>query len=241
MVNTALLVGLSCRFWLFLGSWHGLRITAINAELSKNRLEDAANGRFWDEHLGSLGIELPHMIAMVQALGYDVQELQPQAVVIHHATSGRCNEGFTLDLTAGGVPITLRSYLGSFRVAGSTAGPNKAVVRSLDVYTAERDYYVQFDPVEGLERYTAQVTVLDRTTRKTEKVLLDDNHLAAHLKKLHTNTADEVLDALLNAGNSLAITELIFALKKAARYQAVPDNLTKVAVVGRPILEEVRL
>ncbi len=222
----------------------GLQVTGINAELSKNRLADVANGRFVDVHLGSLGIELPHMVAMLQGLGYNLAELEVRKIVIYQEGGTSHNEGFVADLSAGGTPITLKSFLGDFRVNGSSILSNLSTIRSLEVKTDLRGYHISFDPVEGLERYRARVTIFDHNTSSSEIEIINDDHLAANLKKIHDRTEDRTLDALLGVDNSLEISRFIFGLKRNARYHDIytlVENQGPIVLQARPLAEGVRL
>ncbi len=193
------------------------KIVSVRAELSKNRLEDATNGRFVDDHLGSLGIELPHMIAMVQRLGFNLNKLAIKDVSVYQGRDITHNEGFRLNLTANSVPLTLESYLGDFRMtAANRLAANDAVIRTLDVTTDSRTYKVEFDPVQGLERYQARVRIYDNAGKLLDTVILDDDHLTGHLKKLHHKKEDEKLDILFGMENALEITKYIFNLKEKA-------------------------
>jgi predicted dehydrogenase len=44
----------------------GESIQGLTVDLSKNRIMDNDNGRFFDYELGAIGIEMPHMIAIAQ-------------------------------------------------------------------------------------------------------------------------------------------------------------------------------
>lgn len=199
-------------------SW---KIQSLHGELSKNRLADVLGGRFIDPHLGALGIELPHMIALIQGLGIDIDNLAIKKVEVIRGGSDANNEGFRLELAHGVAPIVLESYLGDFRVTSS--GPvflDTEVIRCFNIVTNGFDYKIEFDPVEGIERYKSRVTVLDKAGNIHDRVVLDDNHLTSHLRKLHANRKD-VLDQYLSVENALDISSLIFKLKERATYREV--------------------
>lgn len=205
---------------------HDYHLKSINTELSKNRLPDVARGRFVDETLGSLGIELPHMIAMVQRLGLQLDDLAVDGVHIYRG-DGQHNEGFQLNLSNGDLPITISSYLGDFRVTRpGTVQPNTAVTRSLEVVTDGTHYLVDFDPIQGLERYKARLGIKSDRFGAAKTIILDDDHLAKHLRKIHRAERDNRLDQLLAARNALAISNFILDLKSTARYLSV-DSLAE--------------
>jgi hypothetical protein len=214
------------------------RIVKVRSELSKNRLEDVMNGRFVDEHLGSLGIELPHMIAMMQRLGISLGDLLIRDVSVYRAEDKTHNEGFRIELISQSVPVVMESYLGDFRVIDSgEITQNESIVRTLDVETNNRIYKVAFDPIMGLGRYKAKVCTYDVESNLINTTILDDDHLAKHLKKIHQNDNDQVLDAFFMVDNSLEITRYIFDLKANARYVSIRALPTRVENV--PMISEV--
>jgi len=197
---------------------NNLEVLSVSSELSKNRLDDVANGRFIDKQLGSLGIELPHMIAMVQWLGYNLDDLSIQDVTIYQRGDNPDNEGFSITLQSSSVPIKLESYLGDFRFQDNQLSPNK-MTRTLQVKTNKKDYLVMFDPVEGLDRYKSKIIATLHESNRSETLVLDDNHLSRHLEKIHNNSRDTKIDGLASPANSLRVSELMFELKNAANYQ----------------------
>lgn len=197
-------------------SQNNSKILSIDAELSKNRLDDVANGRFVDAQLGSLGIELTHMIAMVQWLGYGLEALDIRGVEIYQKGDNLHNEGFAVSLMSGGTTITLESYLGDFRLQEGQILPNK-MIRTLQVRTDKKNYLVMFDPVEGLERYKSKIIVETLGSDQQESIILDDDHLTRHLEKISINAHDKKVDQLTSPDNSLDISRLMFKFKENAR------------------------
>lgn len=195
-----------------------LEILSVSSELSKNRLDDVANGRFVDKQLGSLGIELPHMIAMVQWLGYNLDDLNIKDVTIYQKSDNPDNEGFSIDMQSSDVAIKLASYLGDFRIQDGRSLPNK-MIRTLQVKTNKKDYLVMFDPVEGLERYKSKIIISTHDSSRPETLILDDNHLSKHLEKIHKNARDSKIDRLASPANSLRVSEIMFEFKNAANYK----------------------
>jgi predicted dehydrogenase len=50
-------------------------IESLEVELSKNRLADNSQGRFFDRYLNAIGHEVPHMLAVLQMFGFDVEQV----------------------------------------------------------------------------------------------------------------------------------------------------------------------
>jgi len=197
------------------------QIVEVHAELSKNRMQDVADGRFVDESLGSLGIELPHMIAMVQGLGFSLDDLSVQDVSVFTGQQPH-NEGFRLQFQSAGTPIVLESYLGDFRMhTDDICLSNEKPVRTLTVATDVLKYKVYFDPVPDLDRYKAKICIYEADGVLLETATVNDDHLANHLSKIHLNNKAPHLDQLLEVENSLRITKYIMDLKPQATYKAI--------------------
>jgi hypothetical protein len=198
-----------------------LQIIEAHIELSKNRMQDVRNGRFVDENLGSLGIELPHMIAMAQELGFGLDELSIKSVSVF-SKNERHNEGFRIKLRSDGVPVVLESYLGDFRMLGDDVWrSNDMPIRTLTVTTNGRAYKVFFDPVPDIERYKAKICTYGPDGGALETTIIDDNHLRTHLNKIHLGAKAPYVDPLLEVDNSLEITKFILELKARASYKTV--------------------
>ncbi|MGH7158373.1 MAG: Gfo/Idh/MocA family oxidoreductase [Candidatus Saccharimonadales bacterium] len=200
------------------------KVLRVEAELSKNRLEDVSNGRFVDKHLGSLGIELPHMIAMIQRLGFSLNKVSIMDVSLYQNPGEPHNEGFRINLSAQGIPVTIESFLGDFRITGSEQiTSNDSVIRTLAVTTEDRIYEIEFDPVQGIDRYKAKLQIRDNRNELLDTFILDDDHLTKHLKNIHSNSRDEELDSFFAIDNSLIITKHILELKRRAKNIPIPQ------------------
>jgi predicted dehydrogenase len=221
IVNESYYLSAALRFVIDDISSNGRQITEVHAELSKNRMHDVANGRFVDENLGSLGIELPHMVAMAQGLGFRLEDLSVKDVSVFSRQQLH-NEGFRIKLQSARIPIVLESYLGDFRVhTDDTCLSNEKPTRTLTVATNYRKYKVHFDPVPGMDRYRAKICVYGSDGALLEAATVDDDHLANHLSKIHHNNKARHIDQLLEVENSLKITRYIIGLKSRATYKAV--------------------
>ncbi len=200
----------------------GSIILSIHAEFSKNRLQDIINGRFVDAHLGSFGIELPHMIAMLQKLGVSLDSLSIQSVLIHQDSNIPHNEGFNITCASGHTSIVLKSYLGNFKFNDlGEITRNDSVVRTLKVKTNDCDYIVEFDPVHALDRYKARVNIYDNLLDSLRVVILDDNHLTENLIKIHKYYENDAQNLFLAADNALEISQYICTLYKMAKYKNI--------------------
>ncbi|HVC36012.1 MAG TPA: hypothetical protein VNE40_01010 [Candidatus Dormibacteraeota bacterium] len=179
----------------------------INIELSKNRLSDNDNGRFFDYELGALGIETPHMVAILQYFNITLEslkELQPHRYI---DPTRNDNQGITVTGKVNDCTISLASYLGNFRLSNHDIRSNPAVTRSVMVRTAQREYHLAFDILDVNNTHHTKLIVTDLITAKTTQKLIKDNHLQRHLADILTNNVQEQYVGL---ENSLAICDVLF-------------------------------
>jgi len=205
---------------------HGEPILSVRMELSKNRLQDNQENRFFDHNLGSIGIELPHMVAALQSLGLSLEALQGQTprLLVH---DGRLdNQGLVLEYHDGPTAVSLATYLGNFRLDESgLPDSNQETIRTLQVSTAGHDYLITFDPAPGLPRYFSEVTEQRTDGSPARTVNLADDHLKAHLALFLNGAPAPDLHKLLSLQNALAISNLLCTLKENSVTNAV--TLTK--------------
>jgi predicted dehydrogenase len=189
-------------------------ITGIRVDLSKNRLTDVSKGRFVDAHLGPMGIETPHMLALVQALGFDFEDLSITKSVIFQDPRNVHNAGFRVDLAKNGVPVVIESYLGDFRVLDSgNMMPNEGIVRELEVTTDKATLRIEFDPVPGLARYISRVGTKE----------IEDNHMGKHLAEIHRGYPKE-LKRFTGVDNALATSQFLLRLRAEAEVVSLPST-----------------
>lgn len=205
--------------------------SALRMELSKNRLPDVIAGRFIDENLGSLGIELPHMLALSQSFGLELNKLVVDSVSVLKRCGEFQNEGFKIHACQDGLAVHMESYLGDFKIdSAGKAIPNDTIVRTLQVETDKCKYVIEFDPVPGLDRFAARIRIYDMGETLINETVVGDDHLTSHLLKLHESKAHKQLDQLLSIDNSLEIAKYLFDLKAKARYVNLDHSLRSRAV-----------
>jgi len=201
---------------------HGEPIRSVRMELSKNRLHDNQDNRFFDHNLGSIGIELPHMIAALQALGLSLEALRDQTprLLVH---GGRLdNQGLILEYNDGPAAVSLATYLGDFRLGeNGLLDHNRETIRSLQVSTAEHNYHITFDPTPGLPRYFSEVTEQRTDGSPPRTISLADNHLNAHLAMFLSRSLPPDMRELLSLQNALSISDLLCSLKENSVTHAV--------------------
>lgn len=173
---------------------HKLKIKSISVEFSKDRRNDVINGRFVDQELLSLGIEIPHVLAILNAIDnapiiiedvefcdmkheHIILKNQGGVVIKGHNTNGTAIELYqsligNLHLLTGHFSIPDSSYYSKrYRVI-------KAVFE--DGYAL----YGQFEPIPLEEyRYISRYHFV-KNDITIEKGSLEDNHLMRSLREL---------------------------------------------------------
>ena len=185
----------------------------IRIELSKNRLADNDNGRFYDHSLESFGLEAPHLLAIFQELGFDLELLQTVQPDLYIAADRHDNQGFEIMFTYEETVISLVSYIGDFRRGSSEQefADNPAMVRSLSLKYDDSSCNIIFDTVmNGVDRYTSQVTT--KTGDKQSTKLFTDDHLRLYLSQF-LNT-DRPTDPRTGLDNSISIATTLIGLKE---------------------------
>jgi predicted dehydrogenase len=194
----------------------GESIQGLTVDLSKNRIIDNDNGRFFDYELGAIGIEMPHMIAIAQYFGLDLAVLAKQNAKLHIDSRREDNQGATISYHDHGVAVDFSSFLGDFRIdQEGNVTKNRGVTRMLAVQTHTRLYEVIFDPAPGVPRYHAKVTDTSTVTSKKQTYLFADNHLREHLASFVSYHESDKMD-YISLQNIIKICELLFTLRKNA-------------------------
>lgn len=203
----------------------GEELKLVSVELSKNRISDNDNGRFFDYSLGALGIEMPHMVAILQYFGLSLSELACQSPKLYVDRDRFDNQGFTMHYKDNRTSVELKSFLGNFRVSNNSAHQkNEGIIRVLELATKSRHYKIIFDPAPGVPRYHAKIVVADKTENVISETVISDNHLRQHLRQLSSN---QKLDTgnLSSLDNGLKIAGILLKLQKNAFFTEL--NLQK--------------
>lgn len=194
----------------------GEELKLVSVELSKNRISDNDNGRFFDYSLGALGIEMPHMVAILQYFGLSLDELAGQNPKLYVDRDRFDNQGFTMHYKENGTSIELKSFLGNFRLSTNTARQkNEGIIRVLELATKSRHYKIIFDPAPGVPRYHAKIVVADKIANVISETVISDNHLEQHLRQLSSSKKSDTWN-LSSLDNGLKITDILLKLQKSA-------------------------
>ncbi len=202
----------------------------IKVNLSKNRLADVASGRFFDKELQAYGIEVPHSVAILQRLGIDVlgSTVKQNIQYINDIAGADANQGVHVELlSSNGTIAYLDSFLGDYSVQKETITPN-SLIRSVVVDTLGERYTIEFDPVEGVARYTSRITI----ESTGEVIHIEDNHLMNHMRHIRDNTVNNMMAKLLSPQNSFDIFSFLSTLARTAQVRKL-DNMENDFVMGR--------
>lgn len=164
----------------------GLTIQKIEVNFSKNRMQDVGTGRFYDKELGPYGIELPHMLACLDAIGVTIDSLEIKKSLHLHFSEDIYDEGVYVVLASTtGIHIVLNQSLGSFSVDEQLDLNQNKLERWIQVQLSDSSQIrVDFDPVATLPRYTSRLQVSNQTP------VISDNHLRAHLQAIFVENTD---------------------------------------------------
>lgn len=196
------------------------KITSVKVNLSKNRLADAATGRFFDKELEAYGIEVPHVLAVLQKLGFG--KLDVVESTIYREKDNFINQGVHIALTdTNNRLIIIDSFLGDFIVQSEGVAQN-ALMRQIVITTDSGSYYhISFDPAPNEPRFKSVITV-----NNTERVVLEDDHLRKHLEHVRTNSVDAAMKHFLSPANSMKIYDFLDTLYcSKVEKEYIPDDV----------------
>jgi len=205
----------------------------VNIELSKNRLIDNDNGRFFDLELGAVGIEVPHMIAILQVLGVRLETLKSGSTTILGSSNRIDNQGFVYRLRNKDVSIDLASYLGDFRKTNDSLTTNYGVVRRLQVVVGSATYTLEFDPAEGVPRYHSRLTI-QHADHEPEVLIMVDDHLKKHMDLFLRNEVKNI-PPLLGISSALLTASLLVSIKKDSTTEIV-SGYTEHTIAPQEVL-----
>jgi hypothetical protein len=162
-------------------------VLELTVELSKNRLNDHDTGRFFDASLDAIGIEVPHMLAIIDFLGVGLNSLANTRPKLIIDSARPDNQAVALDYQSASQRVRLTSCLGDFRMTEMARQDNLPITRSLEIKTTECIYIVEFDPAPDCPRYHSKVATYKNNELIDEKILVDD-HLKKHMQLFMNNS-----------------------------------------------------
>ncbi len=212
----------------------------IEIELSKNRLDDVAHGRFFDHSLGAVGIETPHMLAILQMLHIPLNKISVSYASLYVDSRQIENQGFEMSFMTAGTSVLLRSFLGDFTRSESRLIKSNRTIRYVKVRTKLNDYVLEFDPAPDLQRYHSRLTMRQSGKTKSTVSEFTDNHLKEHM--LHLQNEDPV-NPLLSFDNAVYLSSLLNKFRDSFNYTKIDSQLmeTRPALITRKGLQKCQL
>lgn len=158
------------------------KVQEIHIEMSKNRLEDTYKGRFFDEDLETYGIELPHIMSVLDSLNVNNFENFEIIKNIHYIDeSNPYNQGLEIKIIYNNISIFIKSFLGDFRINSDELEANK-ITRYINITSRYDQNYIVFDPHPLRERYISELKI------NKKNHFIEDNMLKVHIKNIVNDT-----------------------------------------------------
>lgn len=189
----------------------GNPLLGIDIILSKNRLPDNENGRFFDHELGALGIEMPHMVAILHYLGFNLDTLKKLQAHRYIDQKRNDNQGVVVIGATGGCQINLVSFLGNFTYKNHMLEQNPPVTRTVRAWTKHHQYSLRFDVLDGTKSHHTKLTVTALKNGKQHTELIEDSHLRLHLQQILSAKPKQ---EYVGIDNSLKICDVLFSWKQ---------------------------
>jgi len=198
-------------------------ITKIELEFSKDRTIDMNAGRFLDARLDGFGIEVPHMLAILEFL-----EVSPNKVISvetkNYSKSVNYSKVYSLiDIklqAEGNREIRLVQSLNGKCILHNRVfiQPNATVPNSTyriaEIHLSNGDsLYIQFEPISDIDRYISKMTIVDSNGKLKFKRDFDDNTLDHLISNIKNSDVNDFLD--INA--AIRINTLIVLLNGLAK------------------------
>lgn len=184
--------------------------THIEIELSKNRLDDIAKGRFFDHRLGAIGIETPHMLAILQMFDVSLDETKITKANLYVDARQHENQGYELCFQSGETSVGLRSFLGNFNTSADGLVKTNGTIRSIKARTKSQDLSLEFDPATNLPRYHSRLSINPLFKDPGTITEFADDHLREHMVQLLNKTP---INALLKFDNAVYLSDVLTRLR----------------------------
>ncbi len=194
-------------------------ITAINIELSKNRLNDHDSGRFFDMSLDAIGIEVPHMIAILDMLNIDLDAVRQSSPILYIDKERQDNQAVLLRNCKSFPQVQLSSFLGSFRENVALPKNDPSIIRNATIRTNVDDYSIAFDPAPDCPRYYSRLSIYRNNSLVADKIVSDD-HLKNHLQLFMGNSYAEHISSI-GFQKAAKITEMLIELREKSSTQFI--------------------
>ncbi|MDZ3952330.1 hypothetical protein U0X36_05115 [Bacillus thuringiensis] len=163
------------------------KVKHIKITMSKNRKKDNQDGRFIDNDIGAYGIELPHILAILDMLGKPINVMEATKNILYVDLNDKNNQGIAIEYTTKDcTKVIINSFLGDFKVSPENKiSNNKIVDRSILIEGDGFLYRVILDPHPLKSRLLAELHF------NNDSMLIHDDMLTENISNiLHNNIAD---------------------------------------------------
>ena len=193
----------------------GHKILSIDIRMNKNRTIDNSMGRFVDYDLRSYGIELPHMIAILDFFNSNWDQINFDSMNNFYVQREKIDSGCRLKGQYNHISFGLESFLGEYRYdTFNHQIKNVCVDRQLTIHTNYEELGVIFDPVLGIERYNSKIV-----SSKKELILKDDM-----LENMLSGVLSNHMNKRNNVRNALRVSKFLIDLKSKSHQKIFLAN-----------------
>ncbi|MGU3438768.1 Gfo/Idh/MocA family oxidoreductase [Bacillus cereus] len=190
------------------------KITHIEITMSKNRKIDNKNGRFIDNDIGAYGIELPHILAVLERLDISTEDIKPIKNLLYIDSEDKNNQGIIIKfITNADITITINSFLGDFKISSNNEfSVNETIDRNIMIKGEEFEYRVILDP------------------HPVNKRLITELNLGAESTWIH----DDMLKANISdiiSGHIVEGCKLGYAIKQSKQIMSLFYNAKTIKII----------
>jgi len=137
------------------------KVTHIEITMSKNRKIDIEHGRFVDSSLGAFGIELPHILAILDMLDTSIEKMQVIKNILYIDSNDANNQGIRIEyIDNKGTTVVINSFLGNFKVSPQNQIVDNTITdRHVFIEGQDFTYKAILDPHPSNERLFAELNL----------------------------------------------------------------------------------
>ncbi|PEZ30943.1 hypothetical protein CN345_17625 [Bacillus thuringiensis] len=188
-------------------------ITYIEITMSKNRTTDNEHGRFFDYDIGSYGIEVPHILAILEMLNQSIDGMKLIENVLYVGSNNKSNQGVHIVYVSNsGTTVVINSFLGDFKMSSNN--------KILDNSTTDRHVFIKGQGCEYrviLDPHPSQDRLVTELNFGNESTLIRDD-------MLKENISDII------KGNIAEGCKLEYAIKQSQQIMSLFNNTKRVTI-----------
>ncbi|MGE6962703.1 Gfo/Idh/MocA family oxidoreductase [Bacillus thuringiensis] len=190
-------------------------IISLEITMSKNRTVDNKHGRFFDHDIGSYGIEVPHMLAILEILDQSINDVKLMKNVLYVDSNNKSNQGVHIEyVSESGATVRINSFLGDFKISSSNKIlHNLTIERHVFIKGKKFEYRLTLDPHPSQERLVTELNF------GTKSILIHDDMLKEHISDIIK-------------GNIAEGCKLKYAIKQSQQIMSLFNN-TKIVKITK--------